>query len=223
MIFLNDDPNDAHPLTESEKKSLSDCNNDSFWGKVEMILTISDSFQLAANMIQRERATLLDVANALKGLKERINSWNIESVFGVARRTADKFTADAKEIIQRRENQYIRAQDHHVLRAAQILCDHPYRDWGQGEYREALKWLREWGADVMKLYPSQFSSKAMTMTRDQLIDHLGEQIIDFQSEANEFIEKLQEIDRLRAPTLVNSFEYDMSKPENQQIKVVNWV
>lgn len=90
-----------------------------FWGgKVNEILRLSKWFQLATDMVQSESATLLDVAAALKGLRLKIQNWNVHNAFGITERKAEKFKDDAMSVIHRRELSFIRAQDHHALRSA---------------------------------------------------------------------------------------------------------
>jgi hypothetical protein len=222
-LFLLQDDTDPNPITPHESEVLADANNDSFWPKIDMILQIADTFQLATDMVQSESATLLDVSNALKGIKMRASEWNLANVFGVNERSIGKFNADVLEVVLRRENQYIRSTDHYAVRAVELLCDVPYRDWIAGEYKETIKWLTQWGADVIKLYPSQFSAKSNGMDRDNVINMLEEQLTDFLGGDGEFQDKIQDKNKLLYPISVNSFEYNKDKSEDDEIKMVNWV
>jgi len=174
-------------------------------------------------MVQSESATLLDVAAALKGLRLKIQNWNVHDAFGITERKAEKFKDDAMSVIHRRELSFIRAQDHHALRSAEIVCDAHHMDWGPGEYKEALKWIKEWGADLIQLYPNKFSLACRTLDRQGIMNRLGDQITDFQHGINEFAEKNNELHMLEIPVSRGSFEYDETKGDDEQQKITNWV
>jgi len=82
-------------MSSEERRRIADSNDDLLGGKVNEILRLSKWFQLATDMVQSESATLLDVAAALKGLRLKIQNWNVDDAFGITERKAEKFKDDA--------------------------------------------------------------------------------------------------------------------------------
>jgi hypothetical protein len=200
---------------------------ESFWNKVEKVICpLLNAFKLATNMVQQDSASLLQLDQAISGIRKEINDCKIVEYLEASQQAENAFKFRANEYLNDRIRSFVLANGtHYAFWAISLLTDKKLAQWqstfgdSSKDYNETGSWIANWGADITLFYPKHFEINC-EREKSVIISTINRQMAEFEGGLGSFSEKQQYLRDFTQEIPHNSIIFDAKCPEKREI---NWI